>query len=235
MKLAHPHSQPQLMPVVAALLAAALCSGAALADSRSSHAGHAWSGPRAPSLRLDLRQPAGPVFGQRAYAVPALSVGHRHAGYGGHGSRSYGGGWARPYGSRWAFVLPPLGLMIPLLPAAYIALTIGGAPYYYANGVYYAPAPGQGYVVVAPPDGADPAMPSPVPGTRSPLAYGPQGPATAPDPVVYPRDGQSAELTEADRQACNRWATTVPSAVADASVFQRAVAACMDGRGYTLR
>jgi hypothetical protein len=55
------------------------------------------------------------------------------------------------------------------------------------------------------------------------------------EPVIYPRNGQSAAQTEADRQECNRWATTQPAAVADAQVFQRAVAACMDGRGYTLK
>ncbi len=56
-----------------------------------------------------------------------------------------------------------------------------------------------------------------------------------PDPVIYPRNGQNAQQTEADRQDCNRWATTQPSAMADAAVFQRAVEACMDGRGYTMK
>jgi uncharacterized membrane protein len=56
-----------------------------------------------------------------------------------------------------------------------------------------------------------------------------------PEPVIYPRSGQSQEQIEADRQACNRWATTQQSAMADASVFNRATEACMDGRGYTLR
>jgi len=54
-------------------------------------------------------------------------------------------------------------------------------------------------------------------------------------PIIYPNNGQSAQKTEADRQECNRWATAQPNAVADAEVFQRAVAACMDGRGYTVR
>jgi hypothetical protein len=56
-----------------------------------------------------------------------------------------------------------------------------------------------------------------------------------PDPVIYPRQGQSSAQTEADRRDCNRWATTQPAAVADAAVFHRAVEACMDGRGYTLK
>jgi hypothetical protein len=56
-----------------------------------------------------------------------------------------------------------------------------------------------------------------------------------PDPVIYPRNGQTAQQQEADRQECNRWATTQPAALADSSVFMRAVDACMDGRGYTTR
>lgn len=39
---------------------------------------------------------------------------------------------------------------------------------------------------------------------------------------------------EAERRECKRWATTQPAALADASVFQRAVAACLEGRGYTV-
>jgi hypothetical protein len=57
----------------------------------------------------------------------------------------------------------------------------------------------------------------------------------APDPVIYPRNGQGAAQQERDQRACNSWATSQPNAMADGSVFQRAVQACMDGRGYTLR
>jgi len=55
------------------------------------------------------------------------------------------------------------------------------------------------------------------------------------EPVIYPRNGQNNVQLEADRRDCNRWATTQPAAMADAGVFNRAVEACMDGRGYTLR
>lgn len=61
--------------------------------------------------------------------------------------------------------------------------------------------------------------------------YAPSRPA----PVIYPRQGQDNVQLEHDSRACNRWATTQPAAMADASVFHRAVEACMDGRGYTLR
>lgn len=59
--------------------------------------------------------------------------------------------------------------------------------------------------------------------------------AVRPEPVIYPRNGQTAQQLEADRQECNHWATTQPAALNDSSVFMRAVDACMDGRGYTSR
>ena len=144
----------------------------------------------------------------------------------------HGGVWFRPSGHRYVVIAPPFGLVIPLLPAAYVSLWIGGSPYYYANGVYYAPAPNQGYVVVAPPAGADSAQPVAPSARANPAAAAVKPP---PEPIIYPRNGQSASQTEGDRQECNRWATTQPTALADAEVFQRAVAACMDGRGYSLR
>lgn len=103
-------------------------------------------------------------------------------------------------------------------------LSIGiGVPFY-----YYGPYGGPWYpgpVYAAPPAvvyADPPELPAP--------------PAKAqPEPIFYPRDGQSAAQTEADRQACNRWATSQPSAMADAGVFHRATQACMDARGYTSR
>ena len=55
------------------------------------------------------------------------------------------------------------------------------------------------------------------------------------DPVFVPRFGQGAGQTEADRQGCNRWATTQPDAMADAGEFHRKSLACMEGRGYEVR
>ena len=74
----------------------------------------------------------------------------------------------------------------------------------------------------------------PVYAQPAPTYAAPAAPAV-PEPIFYPRNGQSGAQTEADRQDCNRWATTQPRAMADASVFQRATFACMDGRGYTPR
>jgi hypothetical protein len=90
-------------------------------------------------------------------------------------------------------------------------------------GPYYDDAP----VVVAP------SYVESAPGARSGQPV-PQS-SRAPEPIFYPNNGQSADATENDRRECNRWATTQRGAMADASIFQRATLACMEGRGYTVK
>ena len=70
---------------------------------------------------------------------------------------------------------------------------------------------------------------------EAPAGMSEPGGTSAPNPVIYPRYGQSAAQTEADRQDCNRWATTQPGAMADAGEFERTALACMEGRGYSIR
>ena len=138
-------------------------------------------------------------------ALPAQAQG-RHGGYrGGHG------GWGAG---------PALGIGLGIGLGAYYGGYWGP---YAPDSPYYYP----GYVVV---DGT--------PATTAYVVPAPAQPAArigAPEPVIYPRGGQSPAQTEADRQECNRRATTQQAAMSDASVFQRAVAACLDGRGYTVR
>lgn len=181
--------------------------------------------PRPPDLRLDQRYRHDHYYPPRGHVVPVLPGGSIGITFGPGSYFFHGGVWFRPWTGRFVVVVPPQGIVVPLLPPAYATLWIGGVPYYYANGVYYAPMPGQGYVVVAPPPGAEAIQ-------TVPQVVVPPAP---PEPVMYPRNGQSAEQIEADRQECNRWATTQASATPDATVYQRAFAACMDARGYTVR
>lgn len=112
--------------------------------------------------------------------------------------------------------------------AARLVVGVGvGVPFGYGYGwgpgYYYGPgywAPYQPPVVMAQPVYA---APSPAP-----------TPAPA-EPIFYPRNAQDAAQIESDRRACNAWAASQPAAMADASVFQRATYACMDGRGYTVK
>ena len=129
-----------------------------------------------------------------------------HAGWGHHG----GGYWR---GGRWVG-----GVSIAFgAPWAY-------GPYYYdyPYGAGWTPVP----LVVAPRAAYYSEVPAapPVPAAKA-----------APDPIFYPRSGQTPTQTEADRQACNRWATTQANAMSDASVFHRATLACMEGRGYVVK
>ena len=211
--------------VTAALLCLASASTAMAQDrherGRSSHD----DGFRSPNLRFDSRYHHNHYYPSRGFVTPGLPTGSISIGFGGGSFFFQGGVWFRPTGGRFVVVMPPIGITVPLLPPSYAPLWIDSTRYYYANGVYYTAAREGGYVVVAPPQGAD---------TAQPLPMTPE-PKPAPDPIIYPRSGQTPQQLEADRQECNRWATTQPSAQADASVFQRAVAACMDGRGYTVR
>jgi hypothetical protein len=145
----------------------------------------------------------------------------------------YGGGvWYRPYGGRFVVVGPPFGVFVPILPPYYTTLWWGGVPYYYANDTYYVySGPDQGYQVVAPP--ADPAQLS----TAAPPSA---------EVYLYPKNGQSPEQQSKDKYECHRWAVSQtgfdPTQPGGAAVpgqgpgsraeYQRAMNACLVGRGY---
>ena len=137
-----------------------------------------------------------------------------------------------PIGGYYAgpvFGAPAYGTVATALPVGAISVEIGGGRYWRHGGIWYRPW-GPRWVVVAPPVMV-PVMPAQTVVETAPLPATPN----RPDPVIYPRSGQSAAQTEYDRQECNRWATTQPAALADAAIFHRAVEACMDGRGYTMK
>ncbi len=127
-----------------------------------------------------------------------------------HGHRGHGG-WGHGGGHYWGGFGWGLGLRDRHLLRAGAVVPAG---------YVYQP----GYVVAVPPPAYDVGIAPAPPAARA-----------APDPIIYPNRGQSAGQTEADRQACDRWAMTQPSAMADASVFHRATLACMEGRGYTVK
>jgi hypothetical protein len=153
---------------------------------------------------------------------PGGGVGFHHGGSGFHGGPGFHGGFRR--GGFWG---PG-----PFWGGLGLGLGIGAIAYYGGPYGYYYGYPGYvvsddpGYVTVDPPMQGDAVRASgqPVPSV-----------SRAPDPIFYPKNGQSAAKTDADRQECNRWATTQAGAMSDASIFQRATFACMEGRGYTVR
>ncbi len=111
-----------------------------------------------------------------------------------------------------------------------LGLGLGYSNYYYGAGPWY-----PGYVVADPQVITyDPPPPAPAPVVPAvpPVAAAPAAPQ---EPVIYPRTGQSAAQLQADYQACRHWASEQRGAITDGSIMARAVWACMDGRGYTLR
>jgi hypothetical protein len=155
---------------------------------------------------LALATAAAPAQARGGYYYHGGYHGGYYGGYHHHGGYYYRGGW-------------------PVWAGVGLALDVGLASAYYYDRPYV--------IVDQPPVVYAPPAPVVVYPNAAP-APAPAAPAQ-PDPIFYPRNGQSPQQTEADRRACNAWATTQPNAMADASVFQRATLACMDGRGYTAR
>jgi len=126
----------------------------------------------------------------------------------------------------------PWSAVIPFLPLYYETIWIGNSPYYFADGIYYAPTAG-GYMIVDPPQETVNNEPSSsLPPSEDRL-------------FIYPRNGQSDKKQEDDRYNCHRWAvnqtgydpttsTTAPSPRKRAD-YQRAIGACLEAHGYTVR
>lgn len=180
------------------------------------------------NLRLDERYHHDHYYPVHGHVVTVLPPGSFGVGFQGGNYYFNGGIWFRGSGGRFIVAAPPIGIIVPLLPPAYVTLWVGSTPYYYANGVYYAPAPGQGYVTVAPPPQEATVQPIVV---QPPVAVAPPAPQEL---ILYPRNGQSAQQTQTDRGECMQWASSQPNAT-EPSTFQRALAACLDGRGYSSR
>jgi len=132
-------------------------------------------------------------------------------------------------------VAPPFGLFVPFLPLYYTTIWIQGIPYYYANDTYYTQTDG-GYVVAQPPQGDVSETPPATDDSAESKMF------------IYPRRGQTEEQQAKDRYECHKWAvdqtnydpTNISGVPADQvmqkrSDYQRSMAACLDGRGYTAK
>jgi hypothetical protein len=196
-----------------------ICSGiAALAMSASAAAQHSGGG------------------GHTGAAVGHGGGGHYggyRGGYGYRGSGWRGGYWRGGYGfyGPWAWGGLGLGLYFATLPLYYSTLWWDGMPYYYADNTYYRwnGAVNQ-YETVAPPSGID--------------NQAAESQAVS-DLIAYPKNGQSQEQLGTDKYECHRWAATQtgfdptqPAGGTGAgrrSDYFRAQAACLEGRGYSVK
>jgi len=185
---------------------------------------------------LDQRYNHGRYYPPAGAVVGSLPPGYRPYFRGGDRYYFNGGIWYAPRGPGFVVVRPPPGIIISVLPPYYSTVWFGGNPYYYADNVYYTWQPDQnGYAVVDPPSDADqPAVP-------------PAGPTGGGDDlIVYPKDGQSKDQQAADQFECHSWArgqtgfdpTLSGGGVQPGDVdrsrsnYNRAMSACLQGRGY---
>lgn len=76
-----------------------------------------------------------------------------------------------------------------------------------------------------------------------PGSYGGPPPRAGADPVprlpagmsVFPRQGQSWERARADEQLCVNTSAIEPQSASELGYYERAVAACLEARGYRVR
>ena len=173
----------------------------------------------------------------RAYPAPGWGVRTlppyaRHVPWRGVNYGYYGGVWYAPGAYGYVVARPPFGIVVYDLPVWRTLVMAGGLGYYYANGAYYRERVEGGYEVV----------PAPV------ATGGDAGVAPSSRVFVYPRNAQTAEQQASDEYDCHRWAVAQSAfdpteratgqASADLSGrddYQRARAACLEGRGYTVR
>ncbi len=226
-------------PCLGAAAAALLIScwvGTATGAEEHDHFGRPGRAPEGRGMVLDSRYHHGHYYPAIGASVHVLPDGYRPYFYGGRSFYFTGGVWYAPEGPGFVVVRPPVGLVINVLPPYYSTVWIGGLPYYYANDVYYTWNPAQnGYVVVDPPANAD------QPSTPPPGAHD--------DLIVYPKNGQTTEQQAADRYECYRWAKgqtgfdpTQPGGGVPPggggggrSAYDRAMTACLNGRGYEVK
>lgn len=219
---------------------------------------------RAPMrMRGGVRYGPDPRYGGQRFERPRFEgprhwVGRHPHWIGDDGPRA----WVRPWGPHWephrwhggywgGRFWPRVDFdwdfpwFLGALPLGYQTFWWGGVPYYYLRGVYYVWSPDYGeYVVTDPP----PLGTGEYAGTASaPAGPPPRSDRGAMSLYVYPKNGQSEQQTASDRYACHEWAVgqtgydpTDPSRNTDARTatpasYKRAVTACLEARGYSVR
>jgi len=183
---------------------------------------------------FDTRHKHNHYYPPRGYVIRTLPKNYHIAPYRGADYYFYSGIWYRRAGVSFSVVLPPVGIVVPVLPPYYTTVWAGATPYYYAGGVYYVWRPSlSAYEVVEPPAENEIVQEPDIPGEL----------------FIYPKEGQSEERQANDRYECYRWAAdqtgfdpTQPggdvSAEQHASKhadYQRAMTACLEGRGYSVK
>ena len=242
------------------LACAALISFGFLSAANAHGGGGGGGGPPAEAEAADTQAEVVATLAAAA-TTAAVTTGGRYGGglrgrYGGGGRYGgrYGGGWRGGYrggwgggwgGYGWGFGAGlGLGLYFSALPFYYSTYYWGGVPYYYADDTFYTWDGSAGeYQTVEPPPEVEQQAQS----------------QAGSELIAYPKNGQSDQQQAKDKADCRQWAATQsgynPAAAATSSApaatngapaaattaassrwdYQRAQAACLEGRGYSVK
>ena len=183
---------------------------------------------------FDKRYNHNRYYPKRGHAVKELPHNYRVFNYRRSNYYFHDGIWYQPARIGFTIILPPVGLVLPLLPPFYTTIWVSGTPYYYADGVYYLwRADDRVYVVTDPPP-EDKVAPEP---------------ATPDKLFIYPKEGQTEEQQATDRYECHRWSVgetgfdptkpggDVPEGqnTSKRLEYQRAMKACLEARNYSVQ
>ncbi len=166
------------------------------------------------------------------HQVRTLPNGHRAIRVNRHSYHYYNGSFYRP-GRDGVYVVirAPIGARVRTLPPDFVSFGIGPRRYFYVNYTYYLwDRDRTEYIVVEEPEGAENALV-----TASETTSG--------EIFVYPGQGQSDERRDRDRYECYVWASKQtgydPASgepkIERAADYRRAISACLEGRGYTVK
>lgn len=174
--------------------------------------------------------PSPPVFHSRNHRFPDLPRNAFRLVIGPDIYFYWEGMFLRPHSGAYVVVGAPIGARVHNLPAGYVSFFIGPRRYFYVNATYYLWRPVEReYIVVEKPTGAERAM---------------KRAEALPDELfIYPTQGQSDAERDFDRYDCHEWAvdeTGYDPVFADPGSpgradYLRAMGACLEGRGYTVR
>jgi hypothetical protein len=199
----------------------------------------------APRLRVDRHYRPHETYHYHTHYLAPIHVHYHPIGYrvtvlpssyiriyvGGYPYFYFGGVFYSSHVSGYIVVRAPIGAVVSVLPIGFIEFYLGGITYYYVNDAYYIWDDARlAYVVVQKPDGADAAIAE----------------ATEGRIFAYPKQGQSEEQQARDRYECHRWAVRESRvdptmedeggiSKRDRDNYRRALAACLEGRGYAVK
>jgi hypothetical protein len=142
--------------------------------------------------------------------------------------------WYLRSGAQFVVTIPPFGIVVPFLPPFYTTIWVRDVPYYYANDVYYIwEQDRNGYVVTSPPEDINEQETHPL----------------VEKLFIYPSRGQNEKKQADDRYECHRWGVsqteydpsqppenmTLQELGSKHENYQKAMKACLVGRGYSVR